>query len=98
MSRLRYRLVKDSPELKKGAVVVESCDDGDQEFVLENKSKKFRIFSDEDLPTYTRMTVMKNPLWFEPIYNFCGVEITPAQKQRVMKLLKIKEPTKKTKK
>jgi hypothetical protein len=38
MARKTYKLIKDTPTIKKGAIYQEACDDGTQEYVLLDKS------------------------------------------------------------
>ena len=61
----RYILLKNSPELKKGAIVEEACDDGDQGFECKDESM---LHNDEQSSVfYNRKTVTQNPEWFEEV-------------------------------
>jgi len=63
--RKTYRLLKDSPELKKGTILEEMCDDGTQPFNVQ--TKEGHKFEDQGRTQYSRDTVMKNPKWFEEV-------------------------------
>ena len=60
----QYILLKDSPELKMGAILEEECDGGDQEFkcITEESIK----MADQQETIYSRDTVMKQKDWFLP--------------------------------
>lgn len=67
--RRRFKLLKDSPELKAGAILEENCDNGDQDFTV--ISKEWSKVADQGLTYYTRKTVIDQPEWFEeqhPVY------------------------------
>ena len=90
----QYILLKDSPELKKGAILVEEYDEGNQDFnCLDRSSWKQKDIDFEEV-VYSRNTIMKNPDWFQEIYP---VYLTKEQLKKVEKLLGIKKE-KKTKK
>lgn len=65
MARKRYRLLKDSPELKRGAIMEEDCDDGDQGFscITKDSIKK----DDQGGTGYSRKVVTESPKWFEEV-------------------------------
>lgn len=63
--RKKYILLKDSPELRKGAIVEEKCDNGDQSYTI--ITPEYIKFKDQGGTTYSRDTVMKSPEWFEEI-------------------------------
>ena len=86
--RKKYILLEDSPELKKGAILEEKCDDGNQGFkcisgVTHDKHKDI----DWDEVSYSRNTVIKSPKWFGEIKT---LDLTPEQYTKVKKFLKIK--------
>ena len=92
MAKLRYRLLKDSYEVKKGAIFEEYCENGDQDFKCDKKYFKHADAKEQWATlTLTRNTVMKSPEWFERIYTFCDIEITETQKQKLLKLIGIKK-------
>lgn len=67
--RKRYILLKDTPELKKGAIVEEACDDGTQHFVVISgehfdPGERIRDY------WYPRSVVLDQPKWFEEIIIF----------------------------
>lgn len=62
MTRQRYILLKDTPELRKGAVLEEDCDDGDQGFTV--VSQEWNQQQDQISVGYTRETVTNAPEWF----------------------------------
>lgn len=61
----QYILLKDSPELEKGAILKEQCDNGNQGFdcIIKDKVK----FDDQNCVYHSRKTVMENPKWFEEV-------------------------------
>ena len=70
-TRRTFRLLKDTPDLKKGVLVQEACDDGDQEYnVLDLKNYVkhddfFDFFGDAN---YSRQAVEQQPTWFEEVF------------------------------
>lgn len=67
MGRETYRLLKDTPELKKGAIVQEMCDDGTQDFRSINDSD-MKFDGNTDYTIYDRKAVESQPEWFERVY------------------------------
>lgn len=65
MARKRYVLLKDTPELKAGAMVEEMCDNGDQEYRV--ISAEWDQTDDQGRIVYSRKVVMEQPEWFEEI-------------------------------
>lgn len=57
-----YVLLKDTPELKKGAIMQEDCTDGTQGFHC--ISKEFHFDETQEEVAYTRKVVMENPTFF----------------------------------
>ncbi len=86
--RRRFILLKDTPELKRGAILVEDCDGGDQGFHIEDK--KYCLFDDQDGTSYTRKTVLGSPNWFVEASPFY---LTKEQVKKVTKILGINWPT-----
>jgi hypothetical protein len=80
-----YILLKDSPELKRGAILKEKCDNGDQDFECIN-IKTHRKFKDEESISHSRNVVMKNPEWFQELKTVCLSE----NEIKKLKKLKIK--------
>lgn len=70
MGRRTFRLVKETAEFKKGTLVQEACDDGDQEYrVLNDTGAKFDDLDDYDLPkAFSRKTVEENKAFFEEVF------------------------------
>jgi hypothetical protein len=62
--RMRYVVLKETPELKKGAIVKEDCDDGTQGFTCVTPA--FEKFEDNGTH-YGRKTVINQPEWFEKV-------------------------------
>lgn len=68
MGRRTFRLLKESLDLKKGAIVQEKCDDGDQDYtVLDLKYQKFEDGNYTEID-FSRNTVENNPKWFEEVF------------------------------
>lgn len=68
-TRRTFRLLKDTPEVSKGALFQEACDDGDQEYILLDHSY---IVPDDYFDFYksisfSRETVEEQPAWFEEV-------------------------------
>lgn len=85
--RKTYILLKDTPELKKGAILQEQCDDGDQDFICLNESDHQKHKEDNVDTLYGRNTVMKQPEWFEEVMT---VTVTKKEKGKIEKILKRK--------
>lgn len=66
MTKKLYRLLKDSPELKAGAILEEECEDGDQGFDCINM-EDYSISDTQDECKYNRKVVMNQPEWFEEV-------------------------------
>lgn len=66
MGRRTYRLIKELPGLKKGAVLQEQCDDGDQPYELLDKG--YFKHDDQSAELYSRMTVENEPKFFEEVF------------------------------
>lgn len=68
--RKRYRLLKDTPAVKKGAIYEEECEDGTQPFrCITPEYVKFKGYEDHRFST--REVIENNPEWFErvePLY------------------------------
>lgn len=74
MARRTFRLLKATPELKKGALVQEACDDGDQnyvslgrEYLTEQAAGDFDQYFNDGHIAFSRDTVEKQPNWFEEV-------------------------------
>ena len=66
--RRTFKLLKDTPTLKKGALYQEACDDGTQEYIL--ISPEFYKGSDNPSGCITdRSMVEKNPDWFVEVFK-----------------------------
>lgn len=71
MGRQTFRLLKDTPELKKGALVQEACDDGDQEYkLLENQDKfvKHDDLEDYDIDLCFSRKTVETGNFFEEVF------------------------------
>lgn len=85
--RETYILLKDSPELKKGALIQEECDDGDQDFRCINEPE-YKKEKDDDVDIlYSRAVVENNPDWFQKVIV---VTVSVDEKKKIEKLLKRK--------
>ena len=80
-----YILLKDSPSLKKGAILIED-DDGSGDFVCRDP-KFFNFKGSEDC--FYKNTVMKNSEWFEEIYLIQIPKSKVAQAKKILKKNKI---------
>ncbi len=64
----KFVLIKDTPELKKGAIVIERCDDGTQGFEIHPDYKKTHIrHDDQNECYYSRKTVLEEPTYFKEV-------------------------------
>lgn len=65
----QYILLKDTPELKKGAIMQEMCPNGDQDFVCINPLEFLQKEEDKNDGhcQYSRNVVVNSPEWFEEI-------------------------------
>ncbi len=79
---LKYILLKENTELKKGAILVEKCSDGMQGFKCEDR--EFYRFDDQALLNYSRKSVIENPRWFMEVKT---LELTFKQYEKVKKIL-----------
>ena len=84
--RRRFILLKDTFELKKGAILEEACDEGTQDFILLSKDKA-KFDTTNRNPEWYRELVINNPKWFEEVGLLW---LTQKQIEKVKKLLKIK--------
>ncbi len=64
--RKRYILLKDTADLKKGAIVEEECDNGNQGYVCFNL-EKYRQCEKQTKVCFARCTVMEQPEWFQEL-------------------------------
>lgn len=84
----RYILLKDGPELKKGAILEEKCEDGNQDY----KCINIKEFSqgrgvEERGVIHYKDIIEKQPEWFEEVGLMW---LTMEQIKKVKTLLKIK--------
>ncbi|MDI9934725.1 hypothetical protein QM806_04550 [Rhodococcus sp. IEGM 1351] len=69
MARSTYKLIRDLPELKKGAIVQEKCDDGDQDYtVLDASFIKYEDENGRKSVTYPRKAVEDEPKYFVEVF------------------------------
>ena len=84
--RRRFRLLKDSPELKAGAILEETSDNGDQDFNVIQGT--FQCDNKKRVVTYWREFVLNQPDWFEEV----GILwLTTQQIEEVIAFLGLKE-------
>lgn len=73
MARRTFKLTKDTFELKKGALFQEACDDGDQEYVLLDKSflahDDFDTYFNGQHPSSSRKAVEESPSFFVEVFK-----------------------------
>lgn len=81
--RKKYILLKDSPELKKGAILEADCEGGDQGYTCSDE--EFIRAKDQISCHYSEDSVAKNPDWFQEI---CLVEVPTRQVAKVRKFIK----------
>lgn len=84
--RKRYKLLKDNPEVKRGAIFEEECDNGDQGFHL--ITEEYLVFPKDQTQQgvrYGRNVVMKQPTWFEEV---TAVYVPKSKLPAVRKLIK----------
>lgn len=68
MGRRTFRLTKETADLKKGAILQEKCDDGDQDYtVLDESFIKYENEEGRKVVEYPRGAVEKEPKWFEEV-------------------------------
>lgn len=84
MTRRQFRLLKDTPEIKAGGIIVEKCDNGDQDF--ETLNSEFFQPQLKTRVTYGREIVLNSPEWFEEIFD---VWLPKAAFDKLKKLLGI---------
>ena len=88
--RVKYKLLKDTPEIKKGGIVQEQCDDGTQDFEFIG-DKKFKVVGSENI-VYARKIVTSQPKWFERVniinIDSKEVEVSKEQLKKIKKILK----------
>lgn len=88
MARRTFRVIKDTPELKKGAIIQEACDDGTQDYVSLNKSDL--KFNDQRGIAYTRKVVESQPTFFVEVFPLVAPWGTKEEVAKVKKLLRSK--------
>lgn len=70
VARRTFRLLKETPEIKKGALFQEKCDDGTQDFTLLDTSfAKYAWQSGNSNTDYPRDAVTKQPKWFVEVFQ-----------------------------
>lgn len=78
--RKTYKLIKELPELKKGALLQEKCDDGTQDFKVLDEA--FVKYSDEygrkDFK-YPRQAVENEPVYFVEVFAVTPAFMTQAE-------------------
>lgn len=85
MARRTFRLLKDTPEVEKGGLVQEACDDGTQSFKIIAGGK----YGTEGY--YNRKVVFEQPKFFEEVFTPSAIWLTKEQLNAFQKLaLKVK--------
>ncbi|MGO4470371.1 hypothetical protein AB4Y95_00330 [Arthrobacter sp. M-10] len=71
MARKTYKLIKETPELRKGALFQEACDDGTQEYVLLDHTahKGGSAPSGQRYAIFDRPLVENAPQWFVEVFQ-----------------------------
>lgn len=92
MSRRTFRLIKDAPEIKKGILVQENCDEGNQEYVTLNMDKFMRFddwtkYFSSPSNSFSRDTVEQNPEWFEEVFPATEQWLTKEERDNLAKFL-----------
>lgn len=82
--RKKYILLKDAPEIKKGAGFEEECDDGDQDYICSD-GKYIVDYIRGCLIRFSKTVVEKQPEWFEKIEN---IEVPKQHLAKVKKFVK----------
>lgn len=86
--RKQYLVIKDTPEVKIGAILEEDCDAGNQGFHLVNDAfRKFPKDPTHNGTYYARQVVMNQPQYFEEVIH---VAVPKAKLAAVNKILKAK--------
>lgn len=71
MGRRTFRLLKELPDVKKGAIVQEKCDDGDQDYKVLD-CQKYVKYEDEngskEGTVFPRGSIEKEPKFFEEVF------------------------------
>jgi hypothetical protein len=72
--RKTYKLLKDLPEHRKGLVVQEACDDGDQEYVSLTHDASIVVddyarFFGDNVIKFSRKAVEDQPQWFVEVFE-----------------------------
>jgi hypothetical protein len=82
----KYIVKRDTPELKKGAILeVDGCySNGDYEYTCEDKSSC--KYEDQGGVTYSKSVVEKQPKWFEKV---SPVWLTKDQMKKLNKILNL---------
>lgn len=92
VGRRTFKLVKDTADLKKGAIVQEACDDGDQEYKLLDRNTYFK-FDDyetyfDGTPEFTRKSVEENPKYFVEVFPATEAYLTKEEVKALKEFLK----------
>jgi hypothetical protein len=69
VARKTYKLIKDTPTVKKGAIYQEACDDGTQEYIILDKAFIKDTSGNGQVPIYTRSLVEDAPQWFVEVFQ-----------------------------
>lgn len=93
MGRRTFRLLKDTYMVKKGALVQEQCDDGDQDFeVLDKSYCKFDWADGTEGYQVAREAVLNSPQWFEEVFNPGDTWFTKAELEAFKAFVKSSKP------
>lgn len=89
VGRRTFRVIKDTPEFKKGALLQEMCDDGDQDYTL--LTHEYAVDKDQYTFQYTRVVVEKNPKFFVEVFPIVPEWGTKEEVAKFKKFLKGKK-------
>jgi hypothetical protein len=101
MARKTYKLLKDLPDIRKGALFQEACDDGDQEYKMITtdyfkypESRRSVGIEDDDC-NLDRDSVEKEPTWFVEVFPVTPPYLTQAELDQ-WEAFKAQKPAKRT--
>lgn len=89
MSRRKFKLIQELPELRKGAIVEEACDDGTQDYeVLDESHIKYKGEDGKFYCCLPREAVENEPKWFVEVFPASEVYLTKSELSDFEKFLK----------
>nr|WP_218680377.1 hypothetical protein [Rhodococcus qingshengii] len=98
MKRRTFKLTKELPELTKGALVQEKCDDGTQDYIaLDNSQIKYALEDGRKSLTYPRKAVEDEPNYFVEVFAVEPAYMTQDELDRFEAFkISTKKPAKRT--